>query len=174
LREARDGRAAEQRPAAQEELSAVEARVARLRIEIRGLASTDQVTLDARPISPAALGAELPVDPGERVVAVTRDARQVLREAVMLAEGERRDVSLTVRAPPPRIGVGDHRGDGRRDRDRDRDRGDEGPSVFASPWFWVVVGVLAAGTTAALLIVFAGPTEPAYAGNVPPGYILLH
>lgn len=174
LREARDGRAAEQRPAAQEALSAVEARIARLRIEIRGLASTDRVTLDTRPISSAALGAELPVDPGERVVAVERDQRQVLREAVTLAEGERRDLSLTVRAPPPRIGTGDDHGhDDGRERGRDRGHDDEGGSIFSSPWFWVVTGAIVAGTTATLLILYAGPTEPAYSGNVPPGFILL-
>ena len=173
LREAREGRAAEQRPAAQEALASVEARVARLRIEIRGLANSDRVALDAHAISSSALGAELPVDPGARVIRVEREGRQVLREEVTLAEGEHRAVTYTVRAPPPRIGrgTGDDPRDGR-DGNGHRDE-DDGGGVFSSPAFWIIAGVIAAGTAATLLILFAGPTEPAYIGNVPPGSIAL-
>ena len=102
-----EGRARRLRPRARAALAEIEPRIAHLHIRIDGLLASDAVTLDDDELPRAALGIDLPVDPGEHAVAVLRGGREQVSEAFTLAEGaERRvavdaTVSLEVAEGPP-------------------------------------------------------------------------
>ena len=72
LREATSGPAASHRGEAEQALGQAEARIAHLHIAIEGLVPGDVVLLDGEHVPAAALGADLPVDPGAHVVSVSR------------------------------------------------------------------------------------------------------
>ncbi|MBX3274670.1 MAG: hypothetical protein KF729_30670 [Sandaracinaceae bacterium] len=100
LAEARSGREARYRAQAQEALTEVEARLARLVVRAEGLLEADVVALDGSELARGSLGVELPVNPGARVVTVQRAGEERAREVLTLAEGERREVALRVAAEP--------------------------------------------------------------------------
>lgn len=156
IREA-EGRAAEQVPAAQEALAAVEPRIARVRLEITNLGRADVVELDDAALSEAVLGAELPVNPGEHVVRVERDEQEIGRESFRVEEGERRAEPVHVLLPPPPVEL-----------DGD-DTVSSGPSIFTSPWFWVVVGVVVVGASIGIGVAVASGGQDPFTGNIPPG-----
>jgi len=62
-------------------------RVPRVRLVLSPGASREQVTVicDGAPLDPSALGVEIPMDPGEHAVEVSRAGRPVLRKAFTLA-----------------------------------------------------------------------------------------
>ncbi len=101
LQQATSGPAAAQRDAAQHALVDAEARIPRLRVAAPGLQDSDQILLDGQPVSHAALGAQLPVDPGPHVLAVTRNGSDIVHTSFTVEPRITRDVSLTVPAPPP-------------------------------------------------------------------------
>lgn len=159
IREA-DGRAAEQIPAAQEALAAVEPRIARVRLEITHLAHRDVVQLDDARLSEAVLGAELPVNPGEHVVRVTRSDVELGHESFHVDEGERRLEPVRILLPVAPIeplegepGAGNG----------------GGGSILVSPWFWVIVGVVVVGAGVGIGVALASSGEDPFSGNIPPG-----
>ncbi|MEI8255186.1 MAG: hypothetical protein WCJ30_05880, partial [Deltaproteobacteria bacterium] len=101
LQEATSGPAAAQRDAAQHALMDAEARIPRLRVAAAGLLASDQLLLDGQAVSHAALGAQLPVDPGPHVLAVLRNGTDIVHTSFSVEPRGTRDVSLTVPAPPP-------------------------------------------------------------------------
>ncbi len=159
IREA-DGHAAEQIPAAQEALAAVEPRIARVRLEITNLARRDVVQLDEASLSEAVLGAELPVNPGEHVVLVRRQSEEIGRESFQVEEGERRTSPVRLQLPlapleqlPP---GGEEAGGG-------------GSSIFASPWLWIIVGVVVIGAGVGVAVALSSAGQDPFSGNIPPG-----
>jgi hypothetical protein len=152
LQEATEGRPAEFRDQATRALADLEPRIPRATLAAQGMVSGDALTLDAQQLPAAAIGTELPLDAGHHVLAITRDGREVAHATFDLGESERRDVAII--APPPTRAVAvtpahpvvaivpAHSRDGTRP-----------PSVFASPWFWTVAGVLAAGAAGAVATV---------------------
>jgi len=44
-----------------------------------------------------------------------------------------------------------------------------GGSIFASPWFWVIVGVVVVGSAIGIGIAAASGGQDPFAGNIPPG-----
>lgn len=85
--------------AAHAAISALEGRLARVSITVRGIERGDVVTLDGTPLEGAALGLDLPVDPGAHVVGVARGERACGETSVELGEGARRDVELVATCP---------------------------------------------------------------------------
>ena len=88
--------------AAAEERAALLPRVPSLRLALTPASPIPAVTLDGKPVAPALLGAEIPLDPGPHVVvatsgAVSRTERILLRER----EARRLDLSLVPPPPPP-------------------------------------------------------------------------
>ncbi len=94
LAEASEGREARYREQAESALAEVERRIAHAVITVDGLAAGDVVMLDDEELARAALGVDLPVDPGTRTIVVRRGETERAREVVMLGEGERREVRV--------------------------------------------------------------------------------
>lgn len=99
LREVTSGALARQRPAAEEALSDVEARIPRLRLVVPGLQDGDVVKLDGEPLMRAVLNNELPISPGEHVVIVERDGALWGQGTVTIAERELKQFEVTLEAP---------------------------------------------------------------------------
>jgi hypothetical protein len=83
---------------AQDALREVDARTPRLRLSVRGLRPGDVVTIDGAALAPAALDADLPVDPGAHRVGLLREGSGRTLETLLLAEGARR--AFVLDAPP--------------------------------------------------------------------------
>ena len=90
---------------AQEKMTALEPRVPRLVIEApSGAAMAPTVILiDGDPLPAGSIGAELPVDPGDHVLAVTWPGSKIEETRVSLAEGARQVVRLAPSASQPRV-----------------------------------------------------------------------
>ncbi len=94
-------RTARYREQAEAALAAVQVRIAHLVIHVRGLEDDDVVTVDGEEVGHAALGVDLPLDPGTRTVVVRRSGAESAHEEVMLSEGEQREVTLVPTDPEP-------------------------------------------------------------------------
>jgi len=170
LRDAAQGPAAVYRDDAQRALDEAERKVARVRVEARGLSETDRVTLDGVSLAPAALSSEVRVDPGEHVLAVARDDAEVARATFVAGEGEARTVRLAVpvdvlRVRPSSVVTEHATSRPSRVQRRRSDPADES----ASPWPWIAVGgaLLVAGAIAFAIVWVSTEPEP-YASNLPP------
>ncbi len=132
-----------------------------MRVEISNLARRDLVELDDAPLSAAVLGAELPVNPGEHVVRVERAEQEIARESFRVEEGERRLTPVQLQLPlaPLEPEEGGSEGGG----------GSSSSSIFASPWFWVIVGVVVVGTAIGIGVAVSSGGQDPFAGNIPPG-----
>lgn len=163
LAQATDGAAAEHRTEASEALARAEARVAHATVDVIGMESADQLTLDAQPLGRATVGMSIPVDPGPHVFAVRRGGDELARVSVTFRVADLQRVSLAVRsgamvgadpvvpdAPPPRRG-----------------------GVLRSPWFWTVVGVVVAGGAATAVVLATRSDPETYAGNLNPGRVTV-
>lgn len=95
---------------AKEALPGLESRIAHVRLALNGgVGANVEVTLDKVTIPNDALGLEQQLNPGAHTIAVRRAGELVSEEALTLAEGERRVVTLKlpVEAPAARTGAGD-------------------------------------------------------------------
>lgn len=90
------------RAAAEQELRAVEPRIATLTIQVQAPASAAdlRVVVDGVVIPAALVGVARPVDPGEHRIEVAATGYRARPETVKLGEGERRSVSLALIAEP--------------------------------------------------------------------------
>jgi hypothetical protein len=99
-RERNDGSVLALVPARRAEL---ESKVAQLRVVLRGDATETTVLVDGRELSHAALGLDVPLNPGEHRIIVQRPQGPELVRKVMLEPGQRRteelDLSFAVEAP---------------------------------------------------------------------------
>jgi hypothetical protein len=152
------------RDAAQHALDEVVRRTPRARIEVRGFAPGDRASLDGAAIDLGATGrGEREIDPGEHTFQVVRGSAVVARMGFSAHESETREASARIEPPhtepvrvravqtPPRV----HRAS----------------TVFASPWFWTLAGVLVVGgaVTITALTLSSGPGEPAFSGTIQMG-----
>ncbi|MGB0679206.1 MAG: hypothetical protein ACPGUV_06050 [Polyangiales bacterium] len=171
------------RQAAAQALTALEARIPTVDIEVRGMRTGDAVRLDAERLTRATLEAPLTVNPGAHVVTLERDGQTRAEHRFVAHEGEHAQIrvdaqlgtlwpqrwqaSTPAQSAPGLVPAPVSKAE--------RDRGDSKRSVWASPWLWTGVGlVLAAGITAAILIPrLTAPPDPA-TGNLPPGRITIH
>jgi hypothetical protein len=76
------------------QLAAVTARVPRLTIRVSPAVADAQVKLDGAPVAREAVGAPIPVDPGEHRAEATAPGRQSAASSVALREGETTEVDL--------------------------------------------------------------------------------
>jgi hypothetical protein len=178
-----DPKAVEQKAAAQQSLASIEARLPRVRIRVDGQQEGDTVEMDGQPLSNGMLGVYFPADPQEHRLAVTRGGAQVATTTFRLQEKETKDVALA--APPPATPAGSA---GSRPESpawfkptpaqpRPAEQPSSGGSIFSSPWFWGITGVVvAAGAVTGVVLATSssGADAPApYTGNVPPTRIVL-
>lgn len=88
-----------------EALRALEARMARLRIEVKAPPPDLRVTRDGEPLPEGALRAPIPLDPGEHVIVASAPGRKAVSLHVKAAEGESHSMVIELPpdvAPPPR------------------------------------------------------------------------
>ncbi len=142
--------AEEQRAAARDALESLEPRIAHVKILVRDGKPGDRVALDENPVSSAALGQDLPIDPGAHALVLTRLGASATREAFSIGPSESRVVTLTY----PQTTL--------------QQRSEKGKGLFASPWFWTAVGVAAAGATVGIVCAAGscGSNGHPTAGNV--------
>jgi len=169
LREALGPELESQRAAARAALAETQARTPHVRIRAEGLGPEDAVDVDGEPLSRASLGAPLPIDPGAHTARIRRGAVEVAHAEWSSAERDTREVRL--RAP-------EERSPGRPPQSRAparsaaitatpaRDDDTEG-SLLASPWLWIVTGVvIAAGAVSVGIAIDAGDAPEPYSGNL--------
>lgn len=99
LDEVRTGRLARHRRDAQAALTAVEARLPRLRVNAPALQEGDVITLDGRPFERAQLGTDVRLAPGEHLLLVRRGDETWANEGFTLEERERRTIDLALTGP---------------------------------------------------------------------------
>lgn len=107
----------------------------------------------------------LPLNPGPAHIELQREGQTVASTEISLLRGEVSRTTLEVsQEPPPEEDVNDAQdllhGD-------DPAPLDSTTSVFASPWFWTVVGavIVAAGVTAGFFLLSDSPTEGDFGGR---------
>lgn len=190
LREATTGAPAAHRADAERALREIDTRVPKMRLEIDGLdQETDVILLDEREVSFAALEAELPVDPGAHVLVIRRGEEEVNRETFSIAERQVREVRVTITAPriepipdaeeldEEEVAVERMRNEELRRQlaqsEEARRRARDDSTIFESPWFWTIAGVVlvGGGVTAGILLQPDDP-EP-FRGNLNPGTIVI-
>ncbi len=146
LREDGDAQRAAQQEA-RRLLAALEPRIPRLTISMVDPMPGEEALLDGDAVPAAALGLELPVDPGPHLVVRVRGGIEIGRAQLELREGEHRAVALppppspppppSLPPPPPveaQVPIAD---------------APTAASFFSGPWFWVALGVVVAGGVAA-------------------------
>lgn len=119
--------------------AAAEARLAWVRVDVMTPRADDSVLLDDGRVGPESLSGEIPADPGAHSLKLVRD-KATTTVNVTLADGEHRKVTLMpILAPPPYSSA-------------PAPPVSEKRSLFASPWFWAITGVVvAAGVGFAVL-----------------------
>ncbi|MFO0683889.1 MAG: tetratricopeptide repeat protein [Sandaracinus sp.] len=170
LAEATSGAAARVRGEAQSQLEALEPQIPHVRLHVYELADRDVVQLDEYQLSPAAIDAPLPVDPGHHVVTVSRDGVVLATRELDIAAAEEATIDMRVDALPPVEDVATAP-----DPLAPVAPAQSGGSVFDDPVFWIVGGVVLAGLIGGGIAIGVA-TQPApapYFGNLPPHQIPL-
>lgn len=85
---------------AQQEVGAVEARLAAVTVKVEGEKGAVTVTMDGEKVPPALIGLPVPVDPGNHTFQATGTDLKSDPVAVTVAEGGRNAVTLVVKAAP--------------------------------------------------------------------------
>jgi hypothetical protein len=159
----------------QEMIRTITPRIGTLLCTVRGAPETE-VWVDGARAGVALDGSALriPVDPGDHALRFAATGRSAIERQVQVDPGVvvplsvafPREIPAAVQPaePPPtrapRVLAPDGPG-------RDRDEG--GGSVFASPWLWVAVAVIAAGVTISVVLLSSPGAEQDT--SVPPGFI---
>lgn len=168
------------RRAAEQRLTAVSPRIARLRIAARDLARGDEVRLDGRSLDRVLLGVDVPVDPGSHRVAVVRRGRSVAFGEARVSDGETVEIALEV---PPAIDP-THAAEaseapalaravsGNPNGAPSLDEG--GRPLRKQWWFWTALtAVVAAGAVTAWLLLRPTDEDGVVQGDFSPGVIEL-
>jgi hypothetical protein len=94
----------EARTSAKAIVERVTAKIASLSIRVDGLPDSDvaSVEVDGSPVPGEALGARRPIDPGRHTIRASARGYRTVNQDVTLAEGERRDVTLTLGRDAPK------------------------------------------------------------------------
>ncbi len=157
---------AEQLPVIDAQITELQGATGRLHLRIEGLERGDQVQLDGAPISAAALGSRVPVDPGTRTVRLVRAGEVLASRTLDVGAGQERTVVLVVplsHVPPPGPAAGPALVGVAPGGPRASD--DEDDSVFSSPWLWLGVGVAALAAGGAITAVVVSQPGEAYNGS---------
>lgn len=153
---------------ARAQLQELEGRMPKIVLRVDGLSDDDDLSLDGEELGRGVLGVELPVDPGDHEVLVTRDGDAVGEERFSVEERETKEVSLRVPPPSPSIDLTTTA------QSESDDGDDDSGGVLSSPVFWVVVGALVIGGVAGGVLLTSGDSGPdAFGGNVGSGRVGL-
>jgi hypothetical protein len=153
--------------AAREALANCERRLAHVRLGVVGAREGDRVLLDGALVPPAAIGAAIPLDPGEHVFSIVNNQhRDVGRVTVRLGEGQAVDTAL--RASLPREPVQRWLAPTARERRMQR----ETRHAAIAPWFWVAIGAVVIAGAAATITAIALSNGDVQ-GSIPPYHLTV-
>lgn len=169
------------RESARRQLTAVERRIGKLRLDVSGDGVDVVITLDDAELPPAAWNVAVPVDPGTHRVAAYRGDRMVFQTDALVQEGSQREVVVPVRlsaaAPTPVATASTVAVDVAPlppATEQPPERSDAA-SKGGMWWLWIGAGVLAAGAlaTVAILVASDAASEPPapVAGDFEPGVL---
>ena len=96
LRATSDGSHEQFRSEAERFRSTLVERIAKLTLRVDNIAVSDRIEIGGQEFAQAALGAELPMNPGFHRVAVFRNGAQIAEETVTLTEGARSSLSIDI------------------------------------------------------------------------------
>lgn len=153
-------------------LEGVEPRIGQLTVRLRGDAARVVVTLDDDPLPEGSIGIAVPVDPGERVVRVTRDGLPIARRVVNVVEGAPlHNLTIDVVPTPTEVAVASPSGP---NDDRAHLAANEhADSGGGTPWGWIIGGsVVAVGVAVVVAVLVASPSDPdPVRGNTDPPFV---
>lgn len=132
---------AEIRAQAQTSLDGLLERFSFITPQFSGWIEGDQLEIDGRLWSSEVLGESVPLDPGARVITVTRDDEIIARIEIELVEGQTETIAADL--PPPVA------------------RTTASRPWYRSPWLWTAIGIGAAGgITATVLLSQQADPQP--------------
>ncbi|MDQ3036846.1 MAG: hypothetical protein M3Y87_30915, partial [Myxococcota bacterium] len=147
----------------------LEPRIGRVLVQVRGAREDDRISVDGRTLAPSELTQPIPVDPGTRVVTVSRDGAVIDRVEIAAPEGGVTHVVLsapatttlerTSDAVPLALAV---------------DPGASSTPADDLTWLWVLVGVGGAAVIAGVIagaVVGSQAPGPSREGDFMPGVI---
>lgn len=142
----------------------IEGVIAELTIVVDDVSDDLEVYVNDNPIPPAAWGVGIPANPGETVVEAMLDGDVVATETLTLERGGSQEVDLEIELDEETE---------RRPNEVVVPGSDSDSSVFESPWFWTILGVVvAAGVGVTLGFVLGGSSEAdPVAGNTNPPFL---
>jgi len=154
--------------AAEEALEALEPRIARLTVRVTRAERGDEVVLDGRALSRAALDTPIPVNPGTHRVAVMRAGIEVGSAEIAVAEGAREVLSVEASTGSARVPAPDEVELASGPAERSETRVEDDERGGGAAWLpWAVIGAIVVGAVIAGVLIFSGGDEPA---AIPQGY----
>lgn len=163
----------EVKQAAEALVARIEPRLATLTIRLVGDRRGTQVDLDGAALWPSQLDVGIPVDPGFHDIVVRRGSERIVEESVRTSEGRKREVVLALPDPSPGsapdLRVAPTATTRTAPVEPTAAAPAQGDSVLTTWWFWTAVGVLAVGTTVAVVVIVSqdDPAEPAGGSSAP-------
>jgi hypothetical protein len=156
-------------------------RIARITIGTRDMQASDQVSLDGNPLLAAQLGVEIPIDPGDHTLRLSRGDEVVDSQTLRVQAGGVEHVTLlapsvpspraTARAALPGPAIA---GSPLLSPQPSAASDNDSAAITSRWWFWTGVGVVAVGAVALGLAVAgsgADKTQSAFKGDFAPGSI---
>jgi tetratricopeptide (TPR) repeat protein len=165
---------AEHRAQAHQALEEIEPHLATATLDVQGLRERDVVRLDGTDLSPRALQAPLPIDPGVHELSVARGGEIAASKRFEAQAGGAVSVALVLPEDeaPAQASVATPSEAARAasaETDRRPTEVEQGPSrrLVKNPWLWTGVGAVLAAGAVALVMLWPEPQAP-YSGNVEP------
>ena len=132
------------------QLARIQPLLGHLHITVTGSRVGVETLLDGRVLNDAALEVPLPSDPGTHVVVLRRSSRELATSEATIVQGETARVRLVVPPPSPEE-LAEAEAARVRMTEQERIVVRESSAVEEEPWFWILVGTLAAGAIAAIV-----------------------
>lgn len=152
-------------------LETVEPRIGQLTVRLRGDTANVVVMLDDEALPEGSVGIAVPVDPGERVVRVTRDGLPIARRVVNVLEGAPL-YSLTIDVVPLPTDVASAAPAGTGNGDAGLTANDRSETDGGTPWGWIIGGSVLAVGAVVVGVLLATPSEPdPVRGNTDPAVL---
>lgn len=139
-------------------------RIGRLVIRVRGNRGAADVEIDGKPVPEALIGVAAPANPGTHRVTLEVEGNVIDERRVEVPEGGTAGVELAARgsvAAPHEVAeasAGQETATAPIVAAEPDDDGEESSGIFASPWFWIGVAVVAGGAAAG--VYFATRADP--------------
>lgn len=156
------------------------ARIARIAIELRGGQPGDEILLDGAALHDAQLDVEIPIDPGSHQLQVKRGGESLASRALQVRPGSVEHVTLVVpvRVPSPAAVASASASNDSAPLAAVPQRDEPRPSgpISSRWWFWTGAGVVVvAAAVVSIAAASGGGTQPAqaYRGDFAPGSLAV-